>query len=138
MSKLVRCLLCSLMICLQGCRTVTKQTISQVANGPFKVMIRTREYSHSGSYVVDLCVASSGDPQFPEHPGRTSQCFLNGYDFTDLSVRWRGPSVIEVSFDSGIVAHFTNSALASASGSTPVSFHTVLCDGCDPARSGEK
>lgn len=56
---------------------------------------------------------------------------MNGYDFTDLSIKWQGQSVIEIFFRSGRVTHFTNSALVYPGGSVPKTFRTLLCDGCD-------
>jgi hypothetical protein len=131
MHKTVICLLCCTVVLLQSCRTVTRQSVSESVNGRFKVMVRTQEFNNSGSDIVDICVANSSDHEFPDT--KTSQCFLNGYDFAGLAIKWDGPSVIEVSFRSGRVAQFTNSALVSPGGPVPVTFHTLLCDGCDPA-----
>ena len=66
-------------------------------------------------------------------PDKKVQCFLSGYDFDGLSVKWRGPRVIEVSFNSGRVSRFTNSAFVYPGGSVPEEFHTLLCDGCGSA-----
>jgi hypothetical protein len=129
----VICVLCCMVIFLQSCRTITRRSVSEIENGPFKVMVRTQEFNHSGSDIVDICVANMSSHEFPDKPDKTSQCFLNGYDFEALSVKWQGPRVIEVSFSSGRVTHFTNSALVSPGGErVPEAFHTLLCDGCEP------
>jgi hypothetical protein len=106
--------------------------MAEIENGPFKVMVRTQEFNHSGTEIVDICVANTSNQEFPDKPEKTSQCFLKGYDFTALSVKWQGPRVIEVSFHSGRVMPFKNSAFASPSGPAPEAFHTLICDGCEP------
>jgi hypothetical protein len=116
---------------LRACsKTVTHENISEIENGPFKVMVRTREYNNSGSDIVDICVVETGNHKFPDQPDKTSQCFLNGYDFGALTVKWLDPEVIEVSFHTGLVAHFSNSAVVNREGALPQRFHMVLCDGC--------
>lgn len=102
--------------------------MAEVKNGAFKVVVRTQEMNHSGSKNVDICVANTSSTDFPTDK---LQCFLNGYDFDGLSVKWRGPQKIEVSFQSGRVSYFTNAAFVYPGGSVPEEFHTVLCDACD-------
>jgi hypothetical protein len=104
--------------------------VSEVKDGPFKVVVRTQEIGHMGTQNVDVCVANASSTGFPD---RKVQCFLNGYDFDGLTVAWRGPQAIEVSFRSGRVSHFTNSAFVYPGGPIPEEFHIVLCDGCDAA-----
>jgi len=132
MPKTLIYLLCYMVIFLQSCRTVTRRSVSEIENGPFKVMIRTQEFNHSGSENVDVCVADTSSHEFPDKPDKSSQCFLNGYEFSALSVKWQGPNVIKVSFHSGRVTHFTNTAFAYPGGVVPEQFHTLLCDGCEP------
>jgi len=72
---------------------VTEQTLSETPDGAFKVVVRTQEISHSGTRNVDVCVANI--PVLA--PDKKVQCFLSGYDFDGLSVKWRA-TVIEVSF----------------------------------------
>jgi hypothetical protein len=132
MPKTVICVLCCMVIFLQACRTITSRSVSEIENGPFKVMVRTQEFNHSGTKIVDICVANASSHEFPDKPDKTSQCFLNGYDFAALSVKWQGPSVIAVSFHSGRVTHFTNTAFAYPGGPVPHEFLTLLCDGCEP------
>ena len=110
--------------------------MSEIQNGRFKVMVRTQEFNRSGSENVDVCVANTSSHEFPDV--KTSQCFLNGYEFTGLSVEWQAPSVIEISFRSGRVTHFTNTAFAYPGGPVPEEFHTLLCDGCDPGPKGAR
>ena len=117
---------------MQSCRTITSRSVSEIENGPFKVMVRTQEFNHSGTEIVDICVANKDSHEFPDKPDMTSQCFLNGYDFSALSVKWQGPDVIAVSFHSGRVSHFTNTAFVYPGGTVPHEFLTLLCDGCEP------
>ena len=121
---------CCSLILLQSCSRVTEQSMSEIKEGPFKVVVRTQEMSHSGSRNVDVCVENASSSGFPDNK---YQCFLNGYDFDGLSVKWQRPRVIEVSFSSGRVARFTNSAFVYPGGPVPVEFHTLLCDGCNAA-----
>ena len=132
MPKTVICVLFCMVIFLQSCSTITRRSVSEIENGPFKVMVRTQEFNHSGTEIVDICVANTSSHEFPDKPDKTSQCFLKGYDFTALSVKWQRPSVIAVSFHSGRVMHFKNSAFAYPGGPVPEAFHTLLCDGCEP------
>jgi hypothetical protein len=132
--KLVFCV-CFLLVLLQSCKRVTEERLTEVANGHFKVVVRTQEISYSGSRNVDICVANVSSPGFPN---KRSQCFLSGYDFDGLSVKWLGPQVIEVYFQSGRVARFTNSAFVYPGGPVPEEFHTLLCDGCDMPSKNKK
>src|SRR4051812_14914896 len=77
-----------------------KEAVTQVANGPFKVLIRSQEFHNSAIENVDVCVAETSDVRFPK---AEEQCFLHGYDFSGLSVKWRSQNAIEVSFRSGRV-----------------------------------
>jgi hypothetical protein len=124
-----------MVIFLQSCRTITHHSVSEIENGPFKVIVRTQEFNNSGSQIVDVCVANTTSREFPD---KTIQCFLKGYDFDGLSVKWQGPTVIEVSFHSGRVTHFTNSALVYPGGPVPEAFHLLLCDGCDTTSKNGK
>ena len=116
------------MIALSSCRGKPDETITEVKNGAFKVLIRSQEFHHSGTVNVDICVANISSLGFPEN---RTQCFLHGFDFDGLTVKWQGPQVIEVSFRSGRVSHFANSAIAYPGGPVPTEFHVILCDGCD-------
>lgn len=127
MQKLLVFLTCCSLTLLQSCTRVTEQSVSETTNGAFKVVVRTQEISHSGTRNVDVCVANASSAGFPD---KKVQCFLSGYDFDGLSVKWHGPRVIEVSFSSGRVARFSNSAFVYPGGPVPEEFHTLLCDGC--------
>jgi hypothetical protein len=128
MQRILIFAVCCAAIFLQACKRVSEESLSEVKNGPFKVVVRTQEISHSGTRNIDVCVANASSAGFPE---KNVQCFLSGYDFDGLAVKWEGPHVIEVSFRSGRVARFTNSAFVYPGGPVPVEFHTLLCDGCD-------
>ena len=130
MQRILTLALCCSVILLLACKRVTEQTLSETTNGAFKVVVRTQEISHSGTRNVDVCVANASSAGFPD---KKVQCFLSGYDFDGLSVKWQGPRVIEVSFNSGRVSQFTNSAFVYPGGSVPEAFHTLLCDGCGSA-----
>jgi len=130
MKRLRLCAVFCLMIALSSCRGKPDETITEVKNGAFKVLIRSQEFHHSGSLNVDICVANTSSLGFPEN---RIQCFLEGYDFDRLTVKWQGPQIIEVSFRTGRVTHFTNSAFAYPGGPVPTEFHILLCDGCEAA-----
>jgi hypothetical protein len=104
------------------------ETLTEARNGPFKVLIRSQEFHHSGSINVDICVTDSSNLAFPKN--EKLQCFLHGYDFSGLSVKWLSQQNIEIAFDSGRVTTFTNSAIVYPNGPVPVEFHATLCDGC--------
>lgn len=135
MQRILTVFLCCSVILLQSCKRVSEQSVSEVANGSFKVLVRTQEISHSGTRNVDVCVANAFSSGFPD---KKVQCFLSGYDFDGLSVKWQGPRVIEVSFSSGRVTRFTNSAFVYPGGPVPEEFHTLLCDGCITASKAGK
>jgi len=103
------------------------ESITEVANGRFKLLIRSQEFNDSDIRNVDVCVAESSDRRFPKD---RAQCFLHGFDFSGLSVKWRSQNEIEVRFRSGTVTRFTNHAAVTPQDSVPVEFHTTLCDGC--------
>lgn len=127
MPKSIIPFVCCIVLLLCSCSKVTYKHVQEVKNGPFKVIIRTREFNNSGSYIVDVCVARTSEDSFP---GTKYQCFLNGYDFDGLGVKWLSPDVISVYFRSGRVAYFRNSASVYIHGHISDEFHTLLCDGC--------
>lgn len=130
MQRLLTLSLCCSVVLLQACKRTTEQTLSETTNGAFKIIVRTQEISHSGTQNVDVCVANASTSGFPE---KKIQCFLRGYDFDGLFVEWQGPRVIEVSFSSGRVSRFTNTAFVYQNGPVPQEFHVFLCDGCGNA-----
>ena len=133
MQRILICLLCSLLIFLQGCKRVTENAVSEVKNGNFSVLIRSQEFNNSGIQNVDMCVAQAADHQFPQNK---RQCFLHGFDFTGLSVKWQSQHVIEVSFDCGRVDQFRNSAFVYPKGPVPEEFYVTLHDSCNAANDG--
>jgi hypothetical protein len=104
-----------------------KETLTEVKNGDFKIVVRSQEFHHSAIQNVDICVASSLNSDLPTKP---YQCFLHGFDFSGLSARWKSGREIEVSFQGGRVTQFENSALVYPHGPVPVEFHVMLCDRC--------
>jgi amino acid transporter len=104
------------------------ETVTEVRNGPFKVLVRSQEFHHSGSVNVDICVTDSSNLAFPRN--EKVQCFLHGYDFSGLSVKWLSQQNVEIAFDCGRVTTFTNSAFVYPNGPVPVEFYAVLRDGC--------
>ena len=110
-------------------RGKSNETIVEVKNGPFKALVRSQEFHHSGLINVDVCIADNSEHAFPEN--EREQCFLHGFDFSGLSVNWRSGKEIEVSYRSGRVTWFTNYASLSLNGSVPAEFHTILCDACE-------
>ena len=131
MHKLAICVLFSLTIILGSCRGRLEEHVTEVQNGPYKVLIRSQEFYHSATVNIDICVAEASSHTFPTDRG---QCFFDGSDFSGLSARWRPEHEIEVSFESGSVSLFRNYAFVYPKGSAPVEFHTILCDECRTPR----
>jgi len=104
------------------------ETLTEVKNGPFKALVRSQDFHHSGSINIDVCVTGSSNSAFPRN--EKLQCFLHGYDFSGLSVRWLSPRNIEIAFDCGRVPNFRNSAVVYPHGPVPVEFYATLRDGC--------
>ena len=130
MKRLWLCAVFCLAIVSTSCGGKADETISEVRNGAFKVLIRSQEFHRSGIRNVDVCVANVSSLSFPANRG---QCFLHGFDFDGLTAKWQGPRAIEVAFRSGRVVHFTNSAVVYPGGPVPTEFYIVLCDGCEAA-----
>jgi hypothetical protein len=103
------------------------ETISETRSGSFKVLVRSQEFHHSGIINVDVCVANSADHEFPKN--EKVQCFLHGFDFSGLSVKWLSGRDVEIEFDSGRVTTFTNYANVYPNGPVPVEFHASLREG---------
>ena len=126
MKKLTICTVSCLMIALTSC-TPTEETVTAVENGPFKIVIRSQEFHHSGVRNIDVCVAQASAREFPTSK---SQCFLHGFDFSGLYVTWRGEREVEVSFKCGRVAYFKNDVLVYPEGPVPEEFHATLREDC--------
>jgi hypothetical protein len=104
-----------------------EEKFAELRNGDFKVLVRSQEFGHSGSVNVDVCVTQSTSQKFPKN--EQLQCFFHGYDFSGLSVRWDSERDIVVSFKSGYLTRFTNSAIVTPSGALLVAFHATIHDG---------
>jgi hypothetical protein len=117
---------CCLTILLGSC-SKPEESVTEVKNGVFKVLVRSQEFHHSAIQNIDICVAESSSRGFPNNK---EQCFFHGFDFSGLSVKWRTECEIEVSFADGRVSYFRNYAIVSPNRSNPVGFHATLRDGC--------
>ncbi len=105
------------------------ERITEIKNGPFKVLVRSQEFHHSGTINVDVCVTDSSNSAFPKN--EKQQCFLHGYDFSGLSVKWLSQQDIEIAFENcGEVTSFRNFAFVYPNGPVPVEFHATLRDRC--------
>lgn len=104
------------------------EAVTEIRNGAFKVLVRSQEFHHSALINVDVCVSDNSSLAFPKN--EKLQCFLHGYDFSGLSVKWLSQQNVEIAFDCGRVTTFTNTALVYPNGPVPVEFHAILRDGC--------
>jgi hypothetical protein len=106
-----------------------EETLTAVENSPFKILVRSQEFRHSGTVNVEICVAEISSHTFPRGG---EQCFFHGFDLDGLSARWRGQREIEISFADGYVTEFRNYASASNRASSLQGFHiTMLDEQCD-------
>jgi hypothetical protein len=120
--------ICCVIVALPSCTGAHEDRVMEINNGAFKVLIRERVFKQLGNVNIDICVANISDARFPNKKG---QCFLNGYDFDGLEVKWTSERDIVVCFKDGRVSHFTNYAFVYPKGDVPVQFHAVLCEGGD-------
>jgi hypothetical protein len=129
MRGLMICTICCLLIIVLGsCRGKPEESVTEVKNGNYKILIRSQEFHHSGTVIVDVCVANASSREFPKNKG---QCLLHGDDFTALSVKWLSGREIEISFACGRVSFFRNYARVYPSGPVPEEFHAILRDRCE-------
>jgi hypothetical protein len=126
--RLTTPILCFLSLVVLSCGKPTEENLTEVKNGAFKVDVRSQEFHHSGIHNVDICVADAGSSQFPTDKG---QCFLHGFDFSGLAVKWVSDRNVEISFACGRVSKFSNFAVMSKGQSLPVEFHASLNDECN-------
>jgi hypothetical protein len=119
---------CLLMFVVTSCGRPTEQSINEVKNDTFKVDIRSQEFHNSGIRNVDICVADAASSDFP---GEKGQCFLHGFDFSGLSVKWLSERNVEITFSCGRVVKFSNFAVVSKGQPLPVEFHATLNDECN-------
>jgi hypothetical protein len=101
------------------------ESVTAFENGHFKVLVRSQEFHHSGTVNTDICVAEVASREFPRDE---IQCFMHGYDFYRLSVKWQSQQEIDVTFDGGRVSGFNNYAIVSPKDSLPIEFHIVMHD----------
>jgi hypothetical protein len=104
------------------------ETFTAIQNGPFKALVRSQEFHRSGTINTDVCVAETSSRKFPKANGL--QCFLHGFDFSDLQIKWLSAQAIEISFRCGRVSAFQNSAFVYPSGAVPTEFRATLHDEC--------
>jgi hypothetical protein len=101
--------------------------VVELRNGAFKILVRSQEFAHSGTQLIEICVAETSSGSFPQSE---SQCFFRGFDFSGLSVAWQSERDIEVSFRSGYLTRFQNTASVIPRGTyVPEGFHTIVRDG---------
>jgi hypothetical protein len=117
-----------LLLSVLSCGKLTEENLTEVKNGAYKVYVRSQEFDHSAIHNVDICVADVASSRFPVD---TRQCFLHGFDFSGLTVRWLSERNVEISFSCGRVSKFSNFALISKSHPVPVEFHATLNDKCN-------
>jgi hypothetical protein len=127
MQKLTILVACIVSLFMLSCGTTTEENLTEVKNGEYKIDVRSQEFHHSGIRNVDVCVTDIAS-QFPSDRG---QCFLHGFDFSGLAIRWVSEKNVEISFSCGRVLQFSNFALISKDHPLPVEFHATLHDGCN-------
>lgn len=115
-----------------SCGRPTEESLTEVKSGTYKIDIRSQEFHHSGIRNVDICVADVASNRFPADK---AQCFLHGFDFSGLTVKWLSERNVEISFSCGRVSTFSNFAVMSKDRSLPVEFHATLADECNAAPS---
>jgi hypothetical protein len=111
-----------------GCSNPTEEKITEYKRGEYKVAVRSQEFHHSSLWNVDICVAQVDAQNFP---GDKGQCFLHGFDFSGLSVRWLSDNDVEIIFECGRVTTFSNFAVIAKNEPLPVEFHAALIEKCD-------
>lgn len=116
-----------------SCGKPTEENLTEVKNGAYKAVVRSQEFHHSGIRNVDICVADVASSQFPTDKG---QCFLHGFDFSGLAVKWVSERNIEISFACGRVSRFSNFAVVSKGRPLPIEFHATLNDECNATQNG--
>jgi hypothetical protein len=127
------CVVISQLVVFASCKGRPKENVTETDRGAFKVLVRSQEFHNSGSLNIDICMANISSPDFPSNG---AQCFLKGYDFSGLAVKWTSEREVEISFAGGRVSHFTNYAFVYPNGPIPVEFHAILRDGHDTGSNG--
>ena len=119
--------LCLLSFIAASCGKPTQESVKEVKNAVFKTEIRSYEFHHSSLFNVDVCIAELNAETFPTDRG---QCFLHGFDFSGLSVKWRSERDLEIFFECGRVTTFSNFAILSKGRSVPVEIRATLHETC--------
>lgn len=130
MHKLTTFLVSLVLLGMLSCGKLTEERLTEVKNGQYKAYVRSQEFDNSGIRNVDICVADASNDRFPSD---TRQCFLHGFDFSGLTVKWSGEDNVEISFSCGRVTKFSNFAFISKNHAAPVEFHATLNDKCGAA-----
>src|SRR5260370_8568117 len=103
MRKIMICTVCCLITLLGSCRGTPDESVTEVENGPFKILVRSQEFHKSGIHNVDICVTETSNREFPKNK---LQCFFHGFDFSELSAKCRRPPQIALSFPCLAATHF--------------------------------
>ena len=117
-----------LMISSVGCSNPTEELFTDYKHGQYKMEVRSQAFHHSSLRNVDICVAQIDAQNFP---GDKGQCFLHGFDFSGLSVRWLSDNDVEIIFECGRVTTFSNFAVIAKNEPLPVEFHADLIEKCN-------
>jgi hypothetical protein len=116
-----------LLLPLIACKGKPEETFTATTSGDYKVIIRTQEFHHSGTVNVDVCFADANDASFPT---KETQCFLHGYDFSDLTASWKSQTELVMNFRCGRVDSFRNNAFVYGDSPVPQEFYIYLNDAC--------
>jgi hypothetical protein len=123
-------ILLALSLATLSCAKPTEESVTDVNNGSYKIVVRSQEFHHSAIRNVDICVTNVTSNEFP---AANEQCFLHGFDFSGLAARWTSDRNVEISFACGRISRFSNFAVLSQGHAQPVEFHATLNDGCNRA-----
>lgn len=113
---------------LSACAAKPQEKMTEYRGEGLKIGIRTQEFHNSGIKNIDICAMPLLATSFPKDEG---QCFLKGYDFSDLSVEWKSPQQIDISFRCGRVSSFKNFAIVPERDHQSIQVHATLIDNCD-------
>jgi hypothetical protein len=127
MRKLIVFASCCFLLPITACKGKPEETFTDITNGQYKAIIRTQEFHHSGIVNTEVCITHSSDTQFPSSQ---LQCFLRGYDFSNLSASWKSPTEIVISFRCGRIGRFSNDPILDSDGTLPQGFYVYLNDAC--------
>jgi hypothetical protein len=128
MQRLTIFILLAFSLAMLSCGKPTEESLSEVKNGAYKIDVRSQGFHHSSIRNVDICVADAASNRFPTDK---RQCFLHGFDFSGLAVKWQSERSIEISFACGRVTKFSNFVVMSEGHPLPVEFHATLNDECN-------